>query len=130
MFIVLLLLYILFLLNNIGQAIWVFTISSGSQEVRQAAITEWMSIVIIIICALQLIATGALLGFHCYISCCLDLTTIAFYQSDTDSKKSSHVSNKVTSEALDVIDVGEVNQSPIHFVGTRDMAPNSSVELR
>jgi hypothetical protein len=47
-----------------------------------------MAIVIIIICVLQLIATGALLGFHCYISCCLDLTTIAFYQSDTHSSKS------------------------------------------
>jgi hypothetical protein len=79
----------MFLINNIGQSIWVFVVARKSLDVSSAAITEWMCLVMIAICFLQLVATMALLGFHFYISCCLDLTTIAFYQSDTDSKKSS-----------------------------------------
>lgn len=84
---ILLLLYIFFLLNNIAQAIWVFVVARKNSLVSAAAITEWMCIAIIAICFLQLIATMALLGFHCYISCCLDLTTIAFYQSTTNKSE-------------------------------------------
>jgi hypothetical protein len=78
MFMQLLLLYIVFLLNVIGQCIWVFVAARENDDVRAASITEWMAIAIIIFCILQLLATTALLVFHCYISCCLDLTTIAF----------------------------------------------------
>ena len=74
-------------MNNMGQSIWVFVVAHKNSTVRTAAITEWMAIAILALCFLQFVATMALLGFHCYISCCLDLTTIAFYQSDTDSKK-------------------------------------------
>jgi hypothetical protein len=85
MFMQLLLLYIVFLLNVIGQCIWVFVVAREDDDVRAASITEWMAIAIIIFCILQLLATGGLLGFHCYISLCLDLTTIAFYESESKS---------------------------------------------
>lgn len=88
MFVSLLLLYIFFLVNNIGQCIWVFVAARNDPEVSAAARTEWMAIAILVLCFLQLVATAALMGFHCYISCCLDLTTIAFYQSETESKRS------------------------------------------
>jgi hypothetical protein len=51
-----------------------------------------MSIVIIIICILQLVATLILLGFHLYISCCLDVTTLMFMESDVSSTKKDKLS--------------------------------------
>ena len=33
----------------------------------------------------QIIFAGLLLGFHCYISCCLDVTTLMFIESDLNS---------------------------------------------
>lgn len=115
-FMALLLLYILFLLNNIAQAVWVFVVARNDEAVRRANFTEWMDIVIIIICFLQLVATGALLSFHCYISCCLDLTTIAFYQSDTASRVDSNKSSSGNQE-MDP----NFYESPIRLVGSREL---------
>lgn len=82
LFIRILMFYILFLLNNVGQAVWVFVAAFSSQEVGTAAITKWMEIAIIAICGIQLVATLVLLSFHCYISCCLDVTTLMFIESE------------------------------------------------
>lgn len=68
---------------NIGQGIWVFIVSIKDPVVSNASITQWVPLLIAAICFIQLLATGILLGFHCYISCCLDLTTIQFYQSES-----------------------------------------------
>lgn len=64
-----------------------FIAARNDPKVSEASITEWMSIAIIVICGAQLIATVSLLAFHCYISCCLDLTTIAFIQTETSSSQ-------------------------------------------
>lgn len=83
LFLSLLLLYILFMIVNIGEGIWVFILAVKYPAVSNASITQWVPLLIAVICFLQLLATSILLGFHCYISCCLDLTTIAFYQSES-----------------------------------------------
>lgn len=68
---------------NIGESSWVFVAALRDPAISRAAISEWVSLFIAILCILQFFATGVLLGFHCYISCFLDLTTIAFIQSET-----------------------------------------------
>lgn len=71
------------MLVNIGESLWVFILGLRNSAISNAAISEWVALFIAILCILQFLATVILLGFHCYISCCLDLTTIAFIQSDS-----------------------------------------------
>lgn len=76
------LLFIIFMAVHIGEAAWVFVMALKSEQVKKACITEWVSIAIIVICSIVLLASVSLIIFHCYISCCLDVTTLMFVQSE------------------------------------------------
>ena len=81
--------------NIIGQAVWVFVRASQDPIIDERSFSRWGSIVLIIISAIILIVIFVLLGFHVYISCCENLTTLEYiYKDDSDKgEKRNGVNN-------------------------------------
>ena len=88
LFIILLTSFILFHMSCIGQSIWVFVRSRNDLKIAQAAISEWVCIGIITLATVLMSLSIVLCCFHMYISLCLDLSTLEFYESSENDKKS------------------------------------------
>ena len=72
-------------MNCIGQTVWVLVECLKKKEVADAVITEWMCIPILLLSSALLLLTTTLCVFHFYISLCLDLSTVEFYQTSDNA---------------------------------------------
>ena len=81
LFMRILLLFIVFNFNLLGQSIWVFVEISIKGENELSALSRWGCVPIMVICLILLILAIILCGFHLHISCCLDLRTIEMLES-------------------------------------------------
>lgn len=66
----------------IGQGLWVF-IRALTHGITDGVINYWVIIAPIAISGLLLIFTIVLLSFHCYISCCISMTTLEWIYYDS-----------------------------------------------
>lgn len=65
-----------YLLNCIGQAVWVFVMAGQDEAVEKATLNKWGVLVLIVLSVLLLIGVNILLCFHFYISCVRGMTTL------------------------------------------------------
>lgn len=94
---------VLFLMNLIGQGIWVFLRAYFDERVRaEIPNTFWVIVGIMGASAILLIAISILFGFHCYISCCLNSTTLEYLFGGNFPKKGNK--NIVLSNKLQNLD--------------------------
>ena len=73
-----LLFFMFFCLGVIGQSVWVFVSVIES--------TRWGCLALILIGIGCILPVFVLYGFHLYLSCCVDLRTIEFIQSEKTEK--------------------------------------------
>lgn len=88
LFISIVMIFLLFMLNLIGQNVWLFVAASSNdyfglttEDFRVYVKNEWVLIGIIVFVVGFLIPTLTLCVFHFYMSCFLDITTLEFIQS-------------------------------------------------
>ena len=83
MFMRILLVFIFYNIVLISQTAWVFQASLEGDWRR------WVCIPIFVVSGGLFVGACVLCGFHIHISCCLDLTTIEFIQSSSESNRRS-----------------------------------------
>jgi hypothetical protein len=81
---------IIYNLIFIAQGIWLFVRASEEPLVDEAVFSRWAVLVVILISLAILIAVSILLGFHIYINCCINMTTLEYLYQDGSSDKKSN----------------------------------------
>lgn len=61
---------------SIAIGVWVLVAGNTDPQVDKLAFSKWLGLVYAMLSAICLIFVALLLGFHCYISCFLHMTTI------------------------------------------------------
>ena len=81
---------ILYLLISLAESIWVLVKALSDENVADAIPPSfWVIIALIAISGILLILILILEAFHCYISCCLSITTLDFIIQNPSSSVSS-----------------------------------------
>lgn len=83
----------LYMCLGMAIGVWVFVRGNSEQRVNELTFTKWMALVFVVLNLVAVVVVQILLWFHCYISCCLRMTTVEYIYRDTESNN-EEVSNE------------------------------------